>query len=129
MNTKDYYKTDSKVIPVRWCSPEVLRYGKFTTKSDVWAFGVVLWEMFSYGMIPYFPMSNAEIFEKVIEGYRLSIPKECPKEIYEWMLVCWSEEVEKRPSFKKLYEDISNVYKNSIQSQHSTSNSHASNVK
>jgi len=103
---KEYYKTDSKTVPVRWSSPEVLSYGTFSFKSDIWAFGVVLWEIFSYGKIPYVGMTNSEVGEKVCEGYRLPPPRNCEKEIYDWMESCWKEDPEQRPSFKKLYEPI-----------------------
>jgi len=70
---------------------------------DVWAFGVVMWEIFSYGMIPYAGLSNERVIEKVtIEGYRLPSPANCPKEIYQWMLDCWNNEAEQRPSFQQL---------------------------
>jgi len=104
---KGYYKTENKTIPVRWCSPEAINFGKFTIHSDVWAFGVVMWEIFSYGMIPYYGMSNAEVVEKVItEGLRLPSPTNCPRDIYQWMLDCWNEESERRPNFKDLYDRI-----------------------
>jgi len=118
MIDKGYCKTESKTIPVQWCSLEVLQFGKFSFYSDVWAFGVVMWEIFSYGMIPYAGLSNVEVIEKVtIEGYRLPSPKNCPKEIYQWMLDCWNNEPEKRPSFGELYDLIERKWKYSIPNQ------------
>jgi serine/threonine protein kinase len=115
---KGYYKTESKTIPVRWCSPESLQFGKFTIHSDVWAFGVVMWEIFSYGMIPYYGLSNIEVIEKVtIEGYRLPSPANCPEEIYQWMLDCWNNEAVQRPSFQQLYERIEKKWVQAIQNQ------------
>jgi len=80
----------------------------------VWAFGVVMWEIFSYGTIPYYGMSNSELVEKVVEGggYRLPSPRNCPEEIYRWMLECWNEEPEKRPSFTELCNRITDVVVN-----------------
>jgi len=122
---KGYYKTESKTMPVRWCSPEVLNYGKFSSQSDVWAFGVVMWEMFSYDFrlmmfciqVPYAPMSNAEVIEKVLGGYRLPSPDNCPKEIYQCMIACWNEQVEQRPSLKQLYDEIERKWIEIRQSQ------------
>jgi len=98
----------------------VLKYGKFTSASDVWAFGVVLWEMFSYGLVPYFPMSNAEVFEKVPKGLRLSIPEKCPEDIYSLMLACWEEEINLRPNFKNLSNWIERKWEDQFQAQHQT---------
>jgi len=118
---KGYYQSNSKTIPIRWCSPEVLKYGKFTSASDVWAFGVVLWEIFSYGLVPYFPMSNAEVFEKVPKGLRLSIPEKCPEDIYSLMLACWEEEINLRPNFKNLCNWIEKKWEEQFQAQLQTS--------
>jgi len=106
---RGYYKTESKTIPVRWCSPEALEYGKFSIHSDVWAFGVVLWEIFSYGKIPYVGMSNMEVVENVLKGYRLSPPENCPKEIYELMVACWNHEIERRPNFDQVLVTVNNL--------------------
>jgi len=114
---KGYYKTDDKIIPVRWCALEVLQYGTFSFQSDVWAFGVVLWEMFSYGMIPYTGMSNAEVIEKVITGYRLNSPENCPDQIYKLMFTCWNAQPERRPTFKQLYDGIKNIWVQCKQNQ------------
>jgi serine/threonine protein kinase len=79
---------------------KVLAYGSYSYKSDVWSFGIVLWELFSYGRIPYPGMSNSMTVEKVLNGYRLPCPENCPIEIYNLMEQCWSEEPFDRPSFK-----------------------------
>jgi len=82
MTSEEYYKTESKTIPVKWCSPEVIEYGRFSVQSDIWAFGVTMWEIFSYGKMPYPGLSNRETVDDVLKGYRLQIPKDCPNEIY-----------------------------------------------
>src|SRR5262245_27989666 len=75
---KEYYKSQNRVIPYKWCSPEVIQHGKFSTKSDVWSFGICLWEVFSFGAIPYKTFSNQEAVEKVESGYRLPAPENTP---------------------------------------------------
>jgi len=115
---KGYYKTESKTIPVRWCSPEAIQIGKFSFYSDVWSFGVVMWEIFSYGTIPYYGIPNERVIEKVTnEGYVLPLPKNCSKEIYQWMLNCWNQEPEQRPSFDILYDQIERKWEEVIQNQ------------
>jgi len=77
-----------------------------------------MWEIFSYGMIPYYGLSNIEVIEKVtIEGYRLPSPANCPKEIYQWMLDCWNDETVQRPSFQQLYDRIEAKWEEAIQNQ------------
>ncbi len=83
------------------CAPEVLEYGKYSSKSDVWAFGILLWELFSYGKIPYVGLSNVEAVKQVLSGYRLPSPSEdCPKNVYNLMKECWAVNPDQRPSFK-----------------------------
>jgi len=101
------YESNRKTIPVKWCSPEVLEYGRYSSKSDVWSFGVVLWEMFSFGKIPYGGLSNQEVKEEVLKGYRLPIPSEqTPQSIYDLMKKCWSQKEEERPSFQSIHESL-----------------------
>ena len=84
---------------------------------DVWSFGVMLWELFSYGMIPYASFSNVEVVTQVMTGYRLSPPIKCPREISKAMLSCWNQKPEHRPTFKALYDVIDSAFtelKNSL---------------
>lgn len=97
---RGYYKSDTRIMPYKWCPPESIQYGTFTTKSDVWAFGVSMWEIFSYGQLPYQSMSNNEATEFVLKGNRLKIPDACPQQVYDMMMQCWMSEPEKRPSFQ-----------------------------
>jgi serine/threonine protein kinase len=102
----EYYSMTSTKFPVKWGAPEVLEYGKFTLKSDVWSFGVLLWELWSFGRIPYTQYSNSETVEKVLAGYRLPSPVGCPVEIYRLMMACWSKNQAERPSFKQICEAL-----------------------
>ena len=86
-----------------------MKYGKFSSKSDVFSFGVCLWELFSRGETPYFTMSNAEAAEKVSQGYRLPQPKECSDEVYKLMLACWKEDPQERPSFIEILKEIEDM--------------------
>lgn len=78
-------------------------YGKFTTESDVWSFGVVLWEIFSYGQQPYSGYSNTEVIEMVRSRQLLPCPANCPQHIYSMMLECWQEMPSQRPAFHDLH--------------------------
>lgn len=98
-----------KQIPVKWTAPEALNYGRYTTESDVWSFGVLLWETFSMGMTPYTSMSNQQTRDEVEKGYRMPAPHGCPVEISRLMSSCWQYEPRNRPSFKKLRAELSAI--------------------
>lgn len=93
--------------PVRWLPFESVTSGIFTDTTDVWSFGIVLWEIYSYGITPYYGMNNDEVIALVREGDILPLPKECPREMYDLMQDCWSLVPHERPSFRFLYEKIS----------------------
>lgn len=77
--SSDYYCLQPKtLLPIRWMPPEAIAYGKFTTDSDIWSFGVVLWEIFSYGLQPYYGFSNQEVMEMVRKRQLLPCPEDCP---------------------------------------------------
>ncbi|TFK00218.1 abhydrolase domain-containing protein 4 [Platysternon megacephalum] len=97
---------DATKLPVKWTAPEALKNNKFSTKSDVWSYGILLWELFSYGRAPYSKMTLKEVTEMVEKGYRMEAPEECPPSLYTLMKSCWEIEPGKRPSFKKLTEKL-----------------------
>ena len=99
----DFYEIHSKAkLAIKWTAPEAAMYNRFTNKSDVWSFGVLLYEIITYGRAPYIGMTNAEVLEKVSQGYRMSQPSNCPYRFYNIMLKCWREEPENRPTFEGL---------------------------
>lgn len=89
-------------LPIKWLAPEAAHYNRFSTKSDVWAFGVVLMEIITRGRVPYPGMSNTEVLEKIAHGYRMPSPNDCPQHLYEIMVECWDSNPEKRPTFDTL---------------------------
>lgn len=98
--TCDYYKVGgSRMLPVRWMAPESVLYGRFTLESDVWSFGVVLWEIFSLGKQPYYGQSNEEVVRLVLAGQLLAPPEDCPPLASQLMLQCWRLEPRDRPRF------------------------------
>ncbi|XP_029158097.1 receptor-like tyrosine-protein kinase kin-16 [Nylanderia fulva] len=95
-----------KPIPVRWMAPEALEDGIYTSKSDVWAFGVLMWEITSLGKRPYPEIiDDGKIMEHVCAGNILSKPSHCPEELYNLMTTCWNE-AENRPNFMICLENI-----------------------
>lgn len=105
--SSDYYRVQSKsLLPVRWMPAESCLYGKFTTESDVWSFGVVLWEIFSFGQQPYSGYSNTEVIEMVRSRQLLPCPANCPNHIYAMMLECWQEMPNQRPAFHDLHSRL-----------------------
>ncbi|KAJ0170445.1 hypothetical protein K1T71_013816 [Dendrolimus kikuchii] len=103
----DYYKKGGKaMLPIKWMPPEAYIDGVFTTKTDVWSFGVLLWEVFSLGVMPYTGCSNREVMEMVSGGGRLEKPYGCPQEIYRLMCECWNPTPEDRPSFAQTFDRL-----------------------
>uniref|UniRef100_A0A8C1RJ00 Tyrosine-protein kinase n=1 Tax=Cyprinus carpio TaxID=7962 RepID=A0A8C1RJ00_CYPCA len=98
--------TDNSKLPIKWTAPEALKNKKFSTQSDVWSYGVLLWEIFSYGRQPYPKMSVSEVRERVDQGYRMEPPDECPPDVYSIMTSCWEMDPKRRPSFHKLRERV-----------------------
>ncbi|KAJ7986180.1 hypothetical protein DPEC_G00348100 [Dallia pectoralis] len=106
-----YFSTGGfKQIPVKWTAPEALNYGKYTMDSDVWSFGVLLWETFSRGAIPYTSMTNQQTRDEVEKGYRMPSPSSCPPLVYDVMCRCWTYDSKKRPSFSKLRAELNDLY-------------------
>ncbi|XP_040275756.1 megakaryocyte-associated tyrosine-protein kinase [Bufo bufo] len=96
-------------LPIKWTAPEALQHNKFSSRSDVWSFGILLWEIFSYGRSPYPKMSVREVAEKVQIGYRMDAPENCQPVVYTLMKSCWEDDPGKRPSFKKLKEKLEKI--------------------
>lgn len=97
-----YVNTKNKKLPLRWLSIEAIRDNFYSNKSDVWAFAVVLWEIGTLGGFPYPTLSNREILPFLSSGERLERPEVSTDFLYDLMLKCWEEELEKRPSFKEI---------------------------
>ncbi|NXK24383.1 FES kinase, partial [Arenaria interpres] len=95
-----------KQIPVKWTAPEALNYGRYSSESDVWSFGILLWEAFSLGAVPYANLSNQQMREAVEQGMRLDPPEQCPEEVYRLMQRCWEYDPRKRPSFSTIHQDL-----------------------
>ncbi|KAM7345686.1 uncharacterized protein ACRADG_011869 isoform 2-T2 [Cochliomyia hominivorax] len=89
-------------FPIKWTAPEAANYSKFSIKSDVWSFGILLTELVTYGRIPYPGMTNAEVLSQVEHGYRMPQPPNCDQRLYEIMLECWHKDPMRRPTFETL---------------------------
>ncbi|XP_029434051.1 ephrin type-A receptor 3 isoform X2 [Rhinatrema bivittatum] len=106
------YTTRGGKIPIRWTSPEAIAYRKFTSASDVWSYGIVLWEVMSYGERPYWDMSNQDVIKAVDEGYRLPPPMDCPAALYQLMLDCWQKDRNNRPKFEQIVSILDKLIRN-----------------
>ncbi|KAM9466367.1 tyrosine-protein kinase receptor TYRO3 [Clarias gariepinus] len=107
----DYYRQGSvSKLPVKWIALESLADNVYTTQSDVWAFGVTMWEIMARGQTPYPGVENSEVYEYLIKGERLKQPPDCPDDIYEIMHSCWSPVPKCRPSFQQLVAQLENLW-------------------
>ncbi|KAL6038349.1 hypothetical protein STEG23_029297 [Scotinomys teguina] len=103
----DYYKLmGNSLLPIRWMSPEAIMYGKFSVDSDIWSYGVVLWEVFSYGLQPYCGYSNQDVVEMIRSRQVLPCPDDCPAWVYALMIECWNEFPSRRPRFKDIHSRL-----------------------
>ncbi|XP_060071650.1 tyrosine-protein kinase receptor-like [Ylistrum balloti] len=109
LRTNYYRKNGAAMIPVKWMPPEAFMDGVFTSKTDVWAFGVVLWEVFTMGFVPYPGKTNAEVMKYVLGNGRLNQPPLCSGELYELMMKCWKTKPKERPSFVSIAESMSKI--------------------
>ncbi|CAG2238317.1 ALK [Mytilus edulis] len=101
-----YRKTGSAMLPVRWMSPESFSEGMFSSKSDVWSFGVLMWEIFSYAQTPYGTDNNTTVLTLILKGQRLQQPPACKPAIYDVMCSCWKTDPVERPSFQDLLSHL-----------------------
>ncbi|XP_041831999.1 ephrin type-A receptor 7 isoform X2 [Melanotaenia boesemani] len=106
------YTTTGGKIPVRWTAPEAIQYRKFTSASDVWSYGIVMWEVMSYGERPYWDMSNQDVIKAIEEGYRLPAPMDCPPGLHQLMLDCWQKDRAERPKFDQIVGVLDKMIRN-----------------
>ncbi|NXL48671.1 KSYK kinase, partial [Podilymbus podiceps] len=108
---ENYYKAQSHgKWPVKWYAPECMNFYKFSSKSDVWSFGVLMWEAFSYGQKPYKGMKGGEVAQMIERGERMERPEACPTEVYDLMKLCWTYNVDDRPGFVAVELRLRNYY-------------------
>uniref|UniRef100_A0AAR2K901 Tyrosine-protein kinase n=1 Tax=Pygocentrus nattereri TaxID=42514 RepID=A0AAR2K901_PYGNA len=98
----EYTARQGAKFPIKWTAPEAALYGKFTIKSDVWSFGILLTELITKGRVPYPGMNNREVLEQVERGYRMPCPQGCPASLHELMLQCWRKDPDERHTFEYL---------------------------
>ncbi|XP_039599486.1 fibroblast growth factor receptor 2 isoform X3 [Polypterus senegalus] len=110
VNNIDYYKkTTNGRLPVKWMAPEALFDRVYTHQSDVWSFGVLMWEIFTLGGSPYPGIPVEELFKLLKEGHRMDKPGNCTNELYMMMRDCWHAISSQRPTFKQLVEDLDRI--------------------
>ncbi|XP_053159072.1 tyrosine-protein kinase SYK-like isoform X2 [Hemicordylus capensis] len=111
LGSSDYYQAEhSGKWPVKWYAPECINFFKFSSKSDVWSFGVLMWEAFSYGQKPYKGMKGVEVARMLERGKRMECPAACPPEMYELMKLCWTYNADDRPGFSTVEFRLRNFY-------------------
>ncbi|XP_023860711.1 platelet-derived growth factor receptor alpha-like [Salvelinus sp. IW2-2015] len=110
MHDNNYVSKGSTFLPVKWMAPESIFDNMYTTLSDVWSYGILLWEIFSLGGTPYPGMVvDSSFYNKIKSGYRMAKPEHAPADVYEIMIKCWNSEPEKRPSFLSLSESVASL--------------------
>ncbi|KAJ1155011.1 hypothetical protein NDU88_007747 [Pleurodeles waltl] len=108
-------RCDTK-LPIKWTAPEAVRGNKFSIKSDVWSFGVLLSEIVTFGKMPYSGMTGMQVVQQVERGYRMPQPPSCPKELYDIMLECWNSVPDNRPTFETLQWKLEDFFESDLSS-------------
>ena len=111
---EDFDRESDAPIPVRWTPPEAMNLGIYSIASDVWSYGVVLWEMYSMGCTPYGGMSNFNVKQLVEQGERLKAPEGCPENMYVVMRACWNKDHQQRPDFCEIFENLLEIKRNAF---------------
>uniref|UniRef100_A0A669EJP5 receptor protein-tyrosine kinase n=1 Tax=Oreochromis niloticus TaxID=8128 RepID=A0A669EJP5_ORENI len=109
-------------IPVRWTAPEAIAYRKFTSASDVWSYGIVTWEVMSYGERPYWDMSNQDVINAIEQDFRLPAPMDCPVVLHQLMLDCWQKDRNARPKFPDIVSMLDKMIRNPASLKAGTNN-------
>uniref|UniRef100_A0A8C5GPA2 receptor protein-tyrosine kinase n=1 Tax=Gouania willdenowi TaxID=441366 RepID=A0A8C5GPA2_GOUWI len=109
-------------IPVRWTAPEAIAYRKFTSASDVWSYGIVTWEVMSYGERPYWDMSNQDVINAIEQDFRLPAPMDCPVVLHQLMLDCWQKDRNARPKFHDIVSMLDKMIRNPASLKAGTNN-------
>ncbi|XP_064618280.1 tyrosine-protein kinase receptor UFO-like [Liolophura sinensis] len=108
--SNSYYRQDkNKLLPVKWMAIESLRDRVFSICTDVWSYGVTVWEIFTLGKVPYPELENAQVLPELEKGQRLSKPDTCPDAVYDLVLKCWLENPKERPTFVDIAKTIEDV--------------------
>ncbi|XP_014771292.1 tyrosine-protein kinase STK [Octopus bimaculoides] len=106
----EYNSQQGSKFPVKWTAPEAIMKSVFTTKSDVWSFGILMMEILTYGGVPYPGMSNAETIQALQKGYRMKAPPNCPSSLNSLLQGCWRQKAEMRPTFEYLCDFFENFF-------------------
>jgi serine/threonine protein kinase len=119
---KDYFRIGTNVckLPIKWMPPESIDKQFFNTETDIWSYGVLVWELFSRGMTPYSNIDNNLLFNHLESGNRLPKPQSCPVSVYVILLKCWSKNPKSRPSFATLSKRIECIIDNLREEQNLT---------
>ncbi|XP_042290683.1 protein tyrosine kinase 2aa isoform X11 [Thunnus albacares] len=109
MEDSSYYKASKGKLPIKWMAPESINFRRFTSASDVWMFGVCMWEILMYGIKPFQGVKNNDVIGRIENGERLAMPPQCPPTLYSLMTKCWSYDPSKRPRFTELKTQLSTI--------------------
>ncbi|XP_019896825.1 focal adhesion kinase 1 isoform X3 [Esox lucius] len=107
MEDSSYYKASKGKLPIKWMAPESINFRRFTSASDVWMFGVCMWEILMYGVKPFQGVKNNDVIGRIENGERLAMPHNCPPTLYSLMTKCWAYDPSKRPRFTELKAQLS----------------------
>ena len=108
-----------QMVPVRWMAPETLRFTsalKFSVASDIWSFGITMWEIYTFGELPYFLFDNQDIRKQIVKGVTLDIPERCPISLHDIMKQCWKLNPEDCCSFQDIVTVLTEVHDSNIDS-------------
>ncbi|XP_041043965.1 tyrosine-protein kinase SRK2 [Carcharodon carcharias] len=109
-----YEAREGTRFPVKWTAPEAIHSNKFSIKSDVWSFGILLYEIITFGKMPYPGMTNYQVIQELGKGYRMPCPSECPPALYEIMLDCWKDKDFERPTFETLQWKLEDFFETDL---------------
>uniref|UniRef100_A0A3P8TQF2 non-specific protein-tyrosine kinase n=1 Tax=Amphiprion percula TaxID=161767 RepID=A0A3P8TQF2_AMPPE len=117
VDEQEYYKASVSRLPIKWMAPESINFRRFTTASDVWMFGVCVWEIFSMAQQPFFWLENGQVISQLESGVRLQKPQLCPPIIYSLLTRCWAYEARSRPTFSQLVCSLNDIHRMELEQE------------